>query len=410
MSMGRNTPKSSARVGSGHPSASSDSGRLPRSGSELFTRPEDDPLALSERPPAPSRHAVREFIRSHRLLVTLLFTAALVTGFVVGVLPQITGLGNTLKRLGRGDHLWLLLGIALEAISISGYIVLFRSVFSCEGTRIGWKASYEITLAGVVATKLLAAAGAGGIALTVWALRASGLSGRTIARRMAGFEIILYAIFMLTLVIVGLILGTGITGAHPPWTVSYLPAAVGAVVIGLALSTRLMPGGLERLSTAVGRRRMLAKLATRLASVPATIRDGLTTASGLVTELNPGLLGAVAYWAFDIATLWASFRAFGAVPSIPVVIMGYYVGQLANAIPLPGGIGGVEGGMIGCFAILGVNAGAALVAVFAYRAISFWLPTLPGAVAYIQLRRRIARWREHDHAEEPAITPARSER
>ena len=29
-----------------------------------------------------------------------------------------------------------------------------------------------------------------------------------------------------------------------------------------------------------------------------------------------------------------------------------------------------------------------------YRAISFWLPTLPGAVAYFQLRRTVARWRD----------------
>jgi uncharacterized protein (TIRG00374 family) len=138
----------------------------------------------------------------------------------------------------------------------------------------------------------------------------------------------------------------------------------------------------------------MRKLLGRLATVPAAMRDGMATSSGLLREANPGLLGAVAYWTFDIAALWASFRAFGAAPSIFAVIMGYYVGQLANAIPMPGGIGGVEGGMIGCFIALGVNGGAALIAVFAYRAISFWLPTIPGAIAYLQLRRRIAAWRD----------------
>jgi uncharacterized protein (TIRG00374 family) len=68
--------------------------------------------------------------------------------------------------------------------------------------------------------------------------------------------------------------------------------------------------------------------------------------------------------------------------------------MLANALPLPGGIGGVDGGMIGSFIAFGVPAGLAVVAVLAYRAFAFWLPTVPGAVAYFQLRRTVSRWRE----------------
>jgi uncharacterized protein (TIRG00374 family) len=349
-------------------------------------------------PPEPLRQAQpgqwRAFFREHRRLVALLVFAAVVTAFVIGVLPHITGLGSTLRRLGRGNASWLAVGVGLEAISLGGYVVLFRSVLSYEQTRIGWKVRYDITLAGVVATKLFAAAGAGGLALTAWALRAAGLSGRTIAQRMAGFEIILYAVFMLALVVVGLVLGTGATGPPAPGAVSYLPAAIGGAVIVLALGALRIPARLEHSAAHIrSGPPWFGRTLARLATVPAAIRDGMATAIELFKAREPGLLGAVVYWAFDIATLWASFRAFGAAPAIPVVIMGYYVGQLANVIPLPGGIGGVEGGMIGCFAALGVNAGAALVAVFAYRAISFWLPTLPGLIAYVQLRRRVANWR-----------------
>ena len=74
--------------------------------------------------------------------------------------------------------------------------------------------------------------------------------------------------------------------------------------------------------------------------------------------------------------------------------MAYFVGTLGNLLPLPGGLGGVEGGMIGAFAAFGVDFNLAVLAVLSYRAISFWLPTLPGAVAYFQLRRTVARWRE----------------
>jgi putative heme transporter len=357
----------------------------------------DPEAAVPPEPLREPRAPLRRFVTEHRVAVGLFLGALVITLFIVAVLPQITGIGTTLDRLGHGNVLWLAVGAGLEAASIAGYIVLFRAVFSCEGTRIGWKASYEITMAGVVATKLFAAAGAGGIALTAWALRAAGLPGRTVARRMAGFEIILYSVFMLALVIVGLGLGTGVMGTQASWSVSYLPAAFGAVVIVLALAAGLLPARFEQVvARGSAQRGRLGRLVARLAPVPAAVRDGVAIARELIREGNPGLLGALAYWAFDIATLWAAFRAFGAAPPLPAVIMGYYVGQLANAIPLPGGIGGVEGGMIGCFIALGVNAGGALIAVFAYRAISFWLPTIPGTVAYLQLRRLIGRWRASD--------------
>ncbi len=86
-------------------------------------------------------------------------------------------LGPTLKRLRQGHIAWLGVGVALEVCSLIGEVALFRGVFARPGNRIGWRSSTEITLAGAAATKLVAAAGAGGVAVTVWGLRAYGLSG-----------------------------------------------------------------------------------------------------------------------------------------------------------------------------------------------------------------------------------------
>ena len=119
----------------------------------------------------------------------------------------------------------------------------------------------------------------------------------------------------------------------------------------------------------------------------------MRTAIDLVRSRDPYLLGAVAWWGFDIAVLWACFHAFGLSPPKGVIIMSYFLGMLGNTLPLPGGIGGVDGGMIGAFTAFGVNVEGAVVAVLAYRAFAFWLPTLPGAVAYLQLRRTVQRWR-----------------
>ena len=107
-------------------------------------------------------------------------------------------------------------------------------------------------------------------------------------------------------------------------------------------------------------------------------------------EVQARDLGAVAYWGFDIGALWASFRAFGHSPPVAVLVTGYYVGTLGSALPLPGGIGGVEGGMIGAFIGFGVEAPLATIAVLAYRTISYWLPTIPGVIAYFHLRHDVS--------------------
>jgi uncharacterized protein (TIRG00374 family) len=100
------------------------------------------------------------------------------------------------------------------------------------------------------------------------------------------------------------------------------------------------------------------------------------------------LAGAVGWWAFDIAVLWACLRAFGDPPAISVIVMAYFVGMTANLLPVPGGVGGVEAGMIGALIGFGVPGGLAIVAVLSYRAFAFWLPIVPGALAYAQLLHR----------------------
>jgi len=92
--------------------------------------------------------------------------------------------------------------------------------------------------------------------------------------------------------------------------------------------------------------------------------------------------------------LWAAFHAFGDPPPVAVLIQAFFVGMLGNLLPLPGGVGGVDGGMIGAFIGFGVDDGLAVVAVLTYRAFAFWLPTIPGAIAFFQLRRTVTRWRE----------------
>ncbi len=284
----------------------------------------------------------------------------------------------------------------LEVLSFVGYIMLFRAVFVRPPSRIDWRESYQITMAGLAATRLFAAGGAGGLALTGWALRRSGLDARIAACRLVAFMVLLYAVFMITLVIDGLGLYLGIIPSNgAPFAITVIPAIFGAGVIAVFLAVSLVPGDFERLvARGTGGTHWYSKLARNLAALPAAVGTGVRTAIALVRSRDPMLLGAVAWWGFDIGVLWACFHAFGASPPKGVIVMAYFVGMFGNALPLPGGIGGVDGGMIGAFAAFGVNAQVAIVAVLAYRAFAFWLPTIPGAVAYFQLRRTVHRWDE----------------
>jgi uncharacterized membrane protein YbhN (UPF0104 family) len=339
-------------------------------------------------------------VHYRRPLLTALGGAALVA-FVFAVLPQLLGLGDTLKRLGQGNKSWLLVAVVFETLSLAGYIALFRVVFSSEDHPIPWRVSYLITLAGTVATKVLAAGGAGGIALTAWALRGAGLDGHTIARRMASFQVLLYTVYMGALLITGVGLATHEIPGGGPLSLTVGPAVFAAVLIvvvpAIALHHRPLTSGTSTDATSP-----LRHVRHALGVVSRTACEGVQTSARLLRHPRPGHLGAIAYWGFDIATLWAAFRAFGVAPPIAVLVMAYFVGQLANALPLPGGIGGVEGGMVGCFVAFGTDPSAAVVAVLAYRAISFWLPTLPGILAYIQLRRTVGRRPPHGG---PVATP-----
>lgn len=337
----------------------------------------------------------RQFVRRHRRAIAIGFVILVIVAFVAFVLPQIRGLSGTLSRLKNADLAWIGVGIVFEAISLGGYVLLFRTVFSCQGVRIGWRESYQINMAGTVASKLLAAAGAGGVALTVWALRASGLSPRAIARRMVSFELLLYAVFAGALLVFGLGLRLGVIPGRAPWTLTVIPAAIAGGVIFLTVALRALPENMERrIASRAGSSSRSRRVLARLTAVPATLRE----ATGIVTELvrarRFGIVGALIYWGFDIGTLWASLHAFGTPPPSGAIVMAYFIGQLANALPLPGGIGGVEGGMIGALLAFGCQGSLAVLGVLAYRLISFWLPTLPGAIAYVRLRRTVGRWRE----------------
>jgi uncharacterized membrane protein YbhN (UPF0104 family) len=317
---------------------------------------------------------------------------ALVAGLYVG-LPRIAGLDETWGRLPRGNPWWLAAAVILEAGSYTGYVILFRGIFVGPASPLGWRASYQITMAGVAATRIFAAAGAGGIALTAWALSHSGIGRRELVRGLTTFYVALYSVYMLALVVGGVGLRSGVLSGPAPFGLTVVPAVFGGCVIAGGLVTALLPRDLDaRVRRRLAGHARLVGWAGALAAAAAAVAEGVRGAIGMLRSRNPALLGAAAWWGFDIAVLWACFHAFGEAPPVAVIVMAYFTGMLGNLLPLPGGVGGVEGGMIAAFLAFDVSGGLAVVAVLTYRAFAFWLPTIPGLFAYIGLRRTVKEW------------------
>lgn len=356
---------------------------------------EQTPASADVGPASTSEEEMPRVLLTRRQIVASVLFILSGVGFLYFVLPKLAGVGTTVHRIERGDTWWIAIGVLLELLSFAGYVVLFRAVFVRGHGRIGWRESYQITMAGLVATRLFAAAGAGGVALTAWALRRSGMEPRIVACRMVAFIVLLYVIYAGSLLIDGIGLGTGLFPGGGSFAITIIPAIVAAVLFAVAGAMALLPGDFERRlgrwASGSGR---AAHWVARAATVPALAATGVRTAIDLIRARDLGVLGALAWWGFDISVLWAMFHAFGSPPPFTVIWMAYFIGMLGNLLPLPGGLGGVEGGMIGALAAFGVDFNLAVLAVLSYRGISFWLPTLPGGVAYLQLRRTVARWRD----------------
>jgi len=135
------------------------------------------------------------------------------------------------------------------------------------------------------------------------------------------------------------------------------------------------------------------------------IGDGVEEALALLREGNALLiLGLVAYLAFDVMIVWATFRSLGPTPPLAILWLAYLIGELGGLIPVPGGIGGVDAGLVGTLALYGVSLTSATAAVLAYRAIALWVPAIVGGLAFLMLRRTL-----RDEAEQIAVCAPRQE-
>jgi uncharacterized protein (TIRG00374 family) len=311
-----------------------------------------------------------------RLLRRLLEVVALLVLLVLVALLA-PGLGEVRSRLGDAAPGWLAAAVALEALSCFSYVLMFRPVF-CR--RMSWRTSAEIAGSELAAGSIVPASGAGGLVLGAWILRRGGMPGDQIARRSVAFFLIKSSVNFVAVAVIGTLMAVGLVGPPLSLALTGLPAAASVAVIALVLAIPRLGPGHDPGSGASKLRRAIA--ATRRAVI-----GGTAEAVKVLRSRDAAVVvGAVGYWAFDNAVLWATYHAVGADVPLSVVLMGYLIGQLGGLLPIPGGIGGIDGGLIGTLVVYGAPAAPTVAAVLAYRMILFWLPLIGGAIAFWSLR------------------------
>lgn len=292
------------------------------------------------------------------------------------------GLGEVRGLLDDATPGWIAIAIAFEALSFVSYIVMFAPVF-CRG--LSWRRSWQIGGSELAMGSLVPASGAGGLALGAWVLHEGGMDGDRIARRSVAFFLIKSSVNFAAVAIIGLLMYFGLFGVEEPWTLTLLPALMSIAVIAAVITIPRFGPGEPPPEEA-------SKMSRFIAASRRALINGSEGAVEIVKSGNVRVIGgSIGYWAFDNAVLWATFRAFGYTPEISIVLMGYLIGQLGGLLPIPGGIGGIDGGLIGTLIVYGAPAAVVAAAVLAYRTILFWLPLVVGAIAFFDLRRDFPR-------------------
>ncbi len=323
---------------------------------------------VGTRPAATRRAASIERNDLRRRLLTVVVLAVCV-GAVVLAVPDLRPVVREIEQINPA---LVIAAVVLELASCLSFVVIFRLFFK----PIPAPAAREMAWSQMGSGALLPGGGVGSLAVGGWLLHLAGMSTPQILRRSSGLFFLTSAINVIVLAAGGLILLVGIGGGPHDVLRTGLPVAVAAAAVIVVLG---LPRVMRRISSRIPAPAWLEDVGT---GIPAA-RDAL---------LRPSwrLLGALGYLLFDIAVLWTTLAAVGPAPPVAALAVAYLAGYLPNVVPIPGGIGILDAGLVGALGLYGLPLAHAAAAVLVYHAVAFWVPTLGGMLAYTRLRPRLA--------------------
>jgi uncharacterized membrane protein YbhN (UPF0104 family) len=290
---------------------------------------------------------------------------------VGALLLAVPGLRDVADKIADVSPGWIALAVVLEILSCVGYVLAFRMVFY----RVPQLLAIRVALSEMAFGAVLPVGGAGGIAVGAWVAKAKGGSLRRFMERSAVLFLLTSGVNAATLGLAGVLVGIGLLHAPHHILLGLLPGLV--AVGGIALFW-IVPSAAERLALVEDSGRFVRWVHTTARVVDDTKWE--------VTHPQWRIAGAVGYLWFDIAMMWVSFRAFGVAVPVGALTLAFLIGYLGNVLPVPGGIGALDGGLTGALVLYGADPASAAAAVLVYHAIVLWIPTLLGTLAFLRLR------------------------
>lgn len=301
-----------------------------------------------------------------------LISLAILVAIVVGLLLAVPGLHQVAHTVSDMSGGWIAVGVGFEILSCLGYVLAFLQVFERAPIRLGAR----VALSELAFNAAVSLGGGGGVAVGGWLLVERGAPVARVAERSAVLFLLTSAINVIVFVLAGLALFTGVVDGPSGALLTLVPAAVGTIVFLFFLA---LPWAIERRWL----QRVPDKLRIALETTVASIRD----TRRLLFSPDWRITGAVAYLLCDIAVLVVCFAAAGHVPPIGAIVLAYQIAYISNILPVPGGIGVLDGSMVGMLVLYGARASTAAAATVVYHAISLWVPAMWGTVAFLVLRR-----------------------
>lgn len=318
------------------------------------------------------------------------------------------------KDVSEGNPLYVALAIPMEILSIGGYVLLFWAVYGAAARReaqgadaarpLTLKESMQLTTSRLALGDTLPGGGASGFAVQFWALSRAGFNAAQISRTTTAFLVLSNTVMTVMIFILGILIGAGITAGHLHPALTWIPAAGAlAVIITLLLFAKkgatFVPPPADAQPPHTGKH---AKWRNMLWSITVRLPPGANDAMHIIRKPY-AILGMLANPGFDFCAFYLGYAAVGEPLPLSIMLMAYFIGQVGSLIPLPGGIGGVQGLAIGVLVAGGAPAHIATAGVLVWTGVALGTQIVWGFWQYWGLHKSMKKWEaEGDHP--PATT------
>jgi uncharacterized membrane protein YbhN (UPF0104 family) len=326
--------------------------------------------ANDPRDEAPTYQGIKRKLIRGGVVIALLIAVAV---GVVALLPGLSGVRSAFAGASPG---WVAVGAGIQLVGILGAIVFVQLIFAEVERRLTWRMGGAQQGANAVLPT------AGSTLVGYWTLSSIGWSAARFAERTAVLIVAPAAPNVLLIAVLGIGMGLGVLPGPGDWWLTWLPAGIAIAVVVVAIAAARWG---HRLAARTERRWLREGLHVAATGVTGTV-DVLRRRSWRVLGTWLDLFGS-------IGTLWACLLAVHNHLPFAVVAMGYLIGQFAQVIPVPGGIGAVDAGITGALVLYGGNTSISAAGELLSHALALVIPLLVGVVAFTLLPGEIERAR-----------------